>query len=173
MSKKRRFGRVRQLSSGRWQARYAGPDGIDRPADETFASKADAEVWLTLKEAEIRSGDWINPDEGKVAFADYARTWIEERPGLRPKTVELYRYLLRKHMAPALGQLAIADIQPSHVRRWRKQLLDAGVSAVTVGQGVPAAQGDSQHGRRRWGDHDATRAGSRAPGRRSHPSGRP
>jgi len=28
--------------------------------------------------------------------------------------------------------VAIADIQPSQVRRWRKQLLDAGVSAVTA-----------------------------------------
>src|SRR6202034_2951083 len=40
--------------------------------------------------------------------------------------------LLRKHIAPGLGRLAIADIQPGQVRRWRKQLLDAGVSAVTV-----------------------------------------
>jgi len=89
MTSKRRFGRVRQLASGRWQARYAGPDGIDRPASETFASKTDAEVWLTLKEAEIRNGDWINPDDGKISLADFGRTWITERPGLRPKTVEL------------------------------------------------------------------------------------
>jgi integrase len=132
MSKKRRFGRVRRLPSGRWQARYAGPDGIDRAADETFGSKGDAEIWLTLKEAEIRNGDWINPDDGKIAFADYARTWIDERPGLRPKTVELYRYLLRRHLSPIFGKMPIADIRPSHVRHWRKQLLDAGASAVTV-----------------------------------------
>jgi hypothetical protein len=132
MTKKRRFGRVRRLTSGRWQARYAGPDGIDRAAPETFASKTDAEVWLTLKEAEIRNGDWTNPDDGKVLLADYAATWIAERPALRPKTVELYAYLLRRHIGPGLGRLAIADIQPGQVRRWRKQLLDAGVSAVTV-----------------------------------------
>ena len=132
MSKKRRFGRVRQLRSGRWQARYLGPDGVDRAADETFATKGDAEVWLTLKEAEIINGDWTNPDDGKVPLADYARTWIEERPGLRPKTVTLYRYLLRKHIAPALGTLAIADIQAGKVRHWRKQLLDSGVSEVTT-----------------------------------------
>jgi hypothetical protein len=36
MPGKRRFGRVRQLPSGRWQARYLGPDGIDRPADRTL-----------------------------------------------------------------------------------------------------------------------------------------
>ena len=33
-----------------------------RPADRTFPSKTDAEIWLTLKEAEILNGDWINPD---------------------------------------------------------------------------------------------------------------
>ena len=132
MSRKRRFGRVRQLPSGRWQARYQGPDGIDRPADETFATKGDAEVWLTLKEAEILNGGWTNPDDGKVLLTDYAQTWIAERPGLRPKTVSLYGYLLRKHIGPVLGNLAIADIQPSKVRRWRKQLLDAGVSEVTT-----------------------------------------
>jgi len=129
---KRRFGRIRQLASGRWQVRYAGPDGLDRPAPQTFATKTDAEVWLTLKEAEIRNGDWINPDDGKISLADYGRTWIEERPGLRPKTIELYRYLLRKHLVPVLGSMPIADIQPGHIRRWRKQLLDTEVSSVTA-----------------------------------------
>jgi integrase len=132
MMSKRRFGRVRRLPSGRWHARYQGPDGIDRAAPETFATKTDAEVWLTLVEAEIRQGEWIDPEAGKVQLAKYARTWIEERPGLRPKTIQLYLYLLGKHLSPVLGGMLIADIQPGHVRRWRKTLLDNGVSAVTV-----------------------------------------
>ena len=37
---KRRFGRVRRLPSGHYQARYAGPDGIDRPAPQTFRPRA-------------------------------------------------------------------------------------------------------------------------------------
>jgi hypothetical protein len=40
-----------------------------------------------VKEAEIRQGDWIDPDAGAVLVAEYGATWIEERPGLRPKTV--------------------------------------------------------------------------------------
>jgi integrase len=132
MTSKRRFGRIRQLPSGRWQARYQGPDGVDHPAPETFGNKTDGEIWLTMKEAEIRSGDWTNPDSGKVALAEYSQTWIAERPGLRPKTVLLYRYLLRKHIAPDLGQVAVADVQPSQVRRWRRELLDSGVSEVTA-----------------------------------------
>ena len=85
--RRRRFGTVRRLPSGRWQARYPGPDGLVRPADDTFATKTGAETWLTRKEAEILDGDWIDPDAGEILIADYAATWIEERPGLRPKTV--------------------------------------------------------------------------------------
>jgi len=129
MPGKRRFGRVRELPSSRWQARYKGPDGIDRPAPRTFDSKTSAERWLTLTEAEIISGDWIDPDAGRVLFGKYASDWIEERPGLRPKTIELYRYLLRRHLVPLFGTRPLAEIREPHVRRWRKDLLDTGVTA--------------------------------------------
>jgi integrase len=46
--------------------------------------------------------------------------------------VELYRYLLRRHLNPTFEVKAIAEIREPHVRRWRKKLLDNGVSAVTV-----------------------------------------
>jgi integrase-like protein len=132
MPGKRRFGRVRELPSGRWPARYKGPDGIDRPAPNTFDSQTSAERWLTLTEAEIIQGGWTDPDAGRVLFGNYATDWIEERPELRPKTIELYRYLLRSHLDPTFSAWALADIREPHVPRWRKNLLDAGVSAVTV-----------------------------------------
>ena len=152
MAGKHRFGRVRELPSGRWQARYKGPDGIDRPAPCTFDSKTSAERWLTLTEAEIMQGDWIDPDAGRVLFGNYASDWIEERPNLRPKTIQLYLYLLHSHLAPTFNTRAMADIREPDVRRWRKNLLDAQVSAVNRGQGVPAAQSDLQHGGRRRAD---------------------
>ena len=131
MAGKRRFRRVRQLPSGRWQGRYKGPDGSDRPAPRTFESKTSAERWLSVTEAEIIQSDWIDPDGGRALFGAYACDWIEER-GLRPKTVELYRYLLRHHLEPTFGPRTLADIKEPHVRRWRKKLLDTGVSAVTA-----------------------------------------
>ncbi|GIH91181.1 tyrosine-type recombinase/integrase [Planobispora siamensis] len=129
---KRRFGRVRQLPSGRWQARYKGPDDIDRAAPETFATKRDAEVWLTKKEAEILAEDWTNPDLGKISFKEYGSDWVNERPGLRPKTVQLYEGLLRIHLVPTFGNQAVNEIKAAHVRKWRKKLLDAKVGPVTV-----------------------------------------
>ena len=130
--RKRRFGSVRRLPSGQYQARYRGPDGILRPADSTFPAKTDAEIWLSAKEAEIREGEWIDPDAGAVLVADYGAAWIDERPGLRPKTVTLYRYLLRSHIAPHFQGITIARITLARVRRWRKTMLDSGVSAVTA-----------------------------------------
>jgi len=112
-----------------------GPDGIDRPAPDTFTTKTDAEIWLTLKEAEIRKGDWLDPDAGAVSFEQYAKSWVAERPNLRPKTVQLYEYLLRLHLVPvlsALGVFTVADVKEGTVRKWRKKLLDSGLSSVTV-----------------------------------------
>jgi integrase len=130
--RRRRFGAIRRLPSGRYQARYPGPDGVVRPAGDTFETKTDAEVWLTRKEAEILEDDWIDPDAGEVLLCDYGATWIDERPGLRPKTVTLYRYLLRSHIAPHFPAMTIARLKLAAVRRWHKKLLDNGVSPVTA-----------------------------------------
>ena len=129
---RRRFGRLRQLPSGRWQARYPGPDGTDHPAPDTFATKTEAETWLVRTEAAILADDWINPDDGKTPFGQYAADWIDQRPGLRPRTTELYRYLLRRHLEPAFGNRPLASIREPQVRAWRKDLLDHGTSAVTT-----------------------------------------
>jgi integrase len=130
--KTRSFGTIRKLPSGRWQARYRGPDGLLRSAPSTFPRKADAARWLTLTEAELIGGAWIDPDAGRVPFTEYATTWISERPGLRPKTLQLYRYLLRRHLASALADHTIAGITEADVRRWRADRLAAGTSPVTT-----------------------------------------
>ncbi|MGH3611257.1 MAG: tyrosine-type recombinase/integrase [Pseudonocardia sp.] len=94
----------------------------------TFATKRDAEQWLTLAESRMIRGDWIDPERGSVPLSAYAEKWIRERPSLRPRTVELYLWLLHKHVAPRLGPVKLADITTALVREWRSDLLIAGVS---------------------------------------------
>jgi integrase len=129
--KRRQFGRVRKLPSGRYQARYVGPDGLLRPAPETFRTKRDADDWLADKQTEVRRGDWHDPDAGKVLFGAYALAWIEERE-LTTTTRQLYRSLLKHHLDPSFGALAVAEISPPLVRRWRADKLKAGTGATTV-----------------------------------------
>lgn len=100
MASRRRFGRVRKLPSGRYQVRYRGPDGVDRPAPSTFATKTDAERWLARTEVEIHDDHWRDPDLGRASFGEYAAAWIKERPGLRPNTVQVYQYMLAAHLQP-------------------------------------------------------------------------
>ena len=129
---RRRFGSIRELASGQWQVRYRGPDGIMRPADRTFPTKTEAERWLIRTEADILNDEWTNPEAGLISFGEFATAWIEERPSLRPKTAENYRYVLANHLTPALGSRAVAEIKERNIRRWRKNLLDGGVSVATT-----------------------------------------
>jgi integrase len=126
--KHRRFGNARKLPSGRFQIRYPGPDGRMRNGQETYARKSDAEKALVLIEARMDSGEWTDPDRGKVNLGDYIGTWITERPKLRPRTVDLYRWLLAKHIAPYLGKVPIGKVSTAMVREWRASLLSNGVS---------------------------------------------
>lgn len=128
--KKRAFGRIRKLPSGRFQARYQGPDGIDRPAPVTFESRRDADDWLAERQTEVRRGDWQDPDAGAVNFEAYAVQWIVER-ALAPTTEELYRRLLRLHILPTFGALDLEEITPPRVRSWRAERLSS-TGATTV-----------------------------------------
>ena len=128
----RRFGNVRRLPSGRYQASYLGPDGQRRYAPETFERKGDAERALVLIEAQISAGNWTDPARGKVKLADYAATWIAQRPGLRPRSADNYRWLLKKHVTPHLGGVPVGKLSTPMIREWRATLLVQGVSVSTA-----------------------------------------
>ena len=126
---RRYFGNVRRRESGRYQVRYRAPDGKLRSAPHTFDRKAEAVRWLTLKEAEIRRGDWIDPEHAGVLFGNYAEQWLQDRV-LKVRTADLYQSLLCNHLLPAFGAVRLSDIDEAAVRRWRKERLDTGARAA-------------------------------------------
>ncbi|QTU47450.1 site-specific integrase [Streptomyces scabiei] len=128
--RRREFGTTRKLPSGRWQARYIGPDGQRYTAPETFETKSDAQDWLNLARADIERNHWRDPDAGAVNFEKYALRWMEER-GLAPTTVDRYDGLLRLHILPTFGGKNLDAITPPSVRTWRAERLKA-TGATTV-----------------------------------------
>src|SRR5262249_57012376 len=83
---KRYFGNVRKRASGRFQARYTGPDGHTYSAPTTFDSKQYADAWLRRVSGEIQAGRWGPPEAVKVDqpaapinFGAYAETWLAGR----------------------------------------------------------------------------------------------
>lgn len=125
---RRRFGWVRQLPSGRWQASYLAPDGKRRTAPSTYPTKGDAERFLSRTETLMSAGQWLDPVRAKVPLADYAERWIEERPSLRPRTAELYRWLFARHIKEFLGPVQLGELTPALIRQWRADRIAAGVS---------------------------------------------
>ena len=128
MTSRRYFGNVRQRESGRWQVRYRGPDGLLRPAPETFVRKSDADRYLRLIESRMSQGEWSDPNRARVLVDDYATLWIAQRPGLRPRTVDLYTWLLKRHISPKLGRIPLGKLDTALIREWRAGLLEAGVT---------------------------------------------
>lgn len=103
-TKRRRFGRIRRLSSGRYQARYSLGDGQLRSAPDTFATLAAAEQFLAAVETEMLRGTWFDPDAGDIRLDVYAPRWLDERPvELQPRTLEIYTRLLDRQSAAGVG----------------------------------------------------------------------
>jgi integrase len=99
-----------------------------RTGADTYESKSWADRALSLIEAQITTGEWTDPVAGQVKLQIYAERWIAQRVGLRPRTIELYRWLLARHIGPYLGNLAVAGLTPDMIRDWRVRLIGAGVS---------------------------------------------
>ena len=91
------FGNVRKLTSGRFQARFTGPDGREHLGPTTFETKQDANAWLAIQSAAITEHRWRPPapdlPKEVPTFREYATGWLAARE-LKPRTRDEYRKML-------------------------------------------------------------------------------
>jgi integrase len=64
------------------------------------------------------------------AWLDYWMTAIVQ-PEREPTTAAMYEIMVRKHIKPYIGHLALAKLQPEHVELWLVQLASDGASLET------------------------------------------
>jgi hypothetical protein len=100
---RRRFGRVRELPSGRFQAGYITPDGTTCRADTTFPSRAAAERWLSVVETDLWRGEWVDPRRPQETVGEWASRWFGEGHSWKPKTRADYEMLLRTRSTGSSG----------------------------------------------------------------------
>ncbi len=130
--RRRAFGAVRQLPSGRWQARYRNRQGRLVPAPRTFPTKTDATKYLTLMEAEQIRGSHYDPKRGQTKFGVWADQWLKGAT-LRPKTRTLYGYLLRRFIKPTFADIALNDIDDTLAADWLAELRELpDISETTI-----------------------------------------
>jgi integrase len=129
---RRSFGSLRQLPSGRWQARYHDAAGKTHTAPETFATRPEAARFLAQVETDLARGEWTDPRAGRVSLAEWAARWQATTTNLRPNTRALHGYLLRRFLLPAFADTALADLDLMAVRSWLAGLEREAVSPNTV-----------------------------------------
>lgn len=132
MGKRRAFGSVRRLKSGRWQATYTHPEtGVKTPAGRSFETKADAAQYLAEIQTDFKRGEAIDQSAGTQRLGEYASQWLASRTDLRPKTLELYEYLLRLYIVPVIGDKPIGKIDARTIRTWYGVVNEGDQSSVT------------------------------------------
>jgi integrase len=112
---KRTFGTVDELPSGRFRARYRGPDG--RRHAKVFSTKADAWAWLATQQTDLLRKTWRAPTTTLRTVGEYAEDYLA-RNDLRASTRVLYAGLWRHHLAEPWADVPVDEVTPAAVRSW-------------------------------------------------------
>jgi len=124
-TKRRSFGKLRQLPSRRWQASYAGPDLQRHVAPVTFDGKGYAEKWLEVERQLIEREEWTPPAvraaakrrQDTLTIQAYAEQWLRTRK-LRASTLRDYQHLTDDVITPGLGAKSLSKLTRADVRQW-------------------------------------------------------
>ena len=132
-ARRREWGSVRRLPSGRYQARFRHPiTGIEHTATDTFARRAEAARYLATAEADLERGSWRDPRLGRVTFAAWYDQYRAAAVHKRPTTRSTHDHIAKNHLLPTFGPMPLAAVTPSDVQRFVQALVAKGLAPSTV-----------------------------------------
>lgn len=131
--RRRRFGKLRRLESGRWQASYQSAAGVRHFAPSTFRTKTEADRWLAAVETDMTRGDWLDQAVGRQTFRVYATAWLCDNPRIGDRWRETCMRNMRLHMT-MLRELPLRSITPTVVRDWYGTQVRGGGGRTSISQ---------------------------------------
>ena len=124
---------IRRRAGGRVVYLVKLRDPAGRQYSRSFRTRKEAERFELEQRSAHLQQTWVDPRAGKLVLRAYAERWMKQRVGLRPKTVELYQYLLCHHILPELGSRELSDLSPALIRDWHAGLFaKQSIGASTV-----------------------------------------
>jgi integrase len=130
---RRSWGAIRQLPSGRWQAKFTNAEaGRLLPAPDTFPTKKAANEWLATKHADLIRGLDLDDRAGERPLRSWWAGFERSMTTLKPKTQTAYEAAWRLRIEPTFGRLPVRRIRPSHVEDWLATMGQAGNSASKI-----------------------------------------
>lgn len=110
----------------RWRARYVDEHAQER--EKLFARKVDAQAWLNEVTAAVVTGNYVDPKRGAITFATFYKQWAQRQVWVTGtmKAMDLAANNV------TFGDVALADLRPSHVEAWVRTMKDNGLEPSTV-----------------------------------------
>ena len=131
---RRRFGYVRRLPSGSFQASFTPPSGQRQTATTTFRTDADASRYLDRVELDIKRGQWVKDQGlGNRTLRECCEAYLEENPRIGRRWAETCRRNMRLHLADLLD-LPISAITAPVVRAWYAKALRGKGGRTSISQ---------------------------------------
>lgn len=104
---------------GRWLGRYR--DAAGKEHTKMFATKGDASAWEDSQKLRVRTGDWADPQRGKVTLETFAPQWFESLTvGLNTRAH--YESVYNCYIKPKWGTTRLDRIAYSDVKKWLANL---------------------------------------------------
>ena len=100
-----------------WRVQYRSPDGRSR-TKQGFRTKNEAQAWADKNAVEVHTGEWIDPNAGKVTVGVLGERWLGMQTHLKPSTKELYSQVWKSAVKPTWGNRQVGGIKPSQVQAW-------------------------------------------------------
>jgi integrase len=135
MAKKRGNGEgsISRRKNGGWMAQYSVYTAQGRKR-KTLYGRTRQEVATKLAMAlSDRESGLVFDDEG-LTVGKYLDKWIDSsmRGSVRQSTLVRYEQIVRLHIKPTLGRVALKNLTPAHIQGLYRDRLDSGLSPATV-----------------------------------------
>ena len=126
-------GNIYRRADGRWEGRLrVGYRNGKRSRRSVFGkTRADVAAKLRALIQAHEQGSLEAP--ARLTVKQFLAQWLEEsaRPKLRPRTFATYAQVIRTHIEPKLGPIALNRLTPNHVQAWLNERTQSGLSPRT------------------------------------------
>lgn len=117
---------IKRRPDGVWRARYRDENGRERARH--FGRKVDAQNWLDEVTTSMVTGQYVDPDAGKMTFSQFYGEWSARQVWVKGTE----RAMALAAGSVEFGNLPLRSLRRSHVETWVKGMLARGLEPGTV-----------------------------------------
>jgi integrase len=131
-------GTIEKLPSGSWRITVSlGKDTATgkyvRSRETIEGTKKDAERKRTEMLRALDTGSYVKPT--KMSVGEFLERWLRDYVGAniqKAKSREFYTSIVRVHLIPAMGSIALTRLTPARVQEYYRDRVEAGLSSTSV-----------------------------------------